>query len=77
MPRRRKKLLPTRNGTCHRCGKDIYPDEIGAGLALEALSKNPMRGQNEPIRYYPCPVHNGFHLTSEEQRTGISHPVAS
>lgn len=70
-------MLPTRCGRCRRCGKDIYPDEIGAQLALQALAQNPLRGKNEPIRFYPCPVGRGFHLTSEEKRTGITHPVAS
>ena len=77
MPRRKKTLLPTRLGKCSRCGKDIYPDKIGAGLALEVFARNPKRGKNEPIRFYPCPVHPGFHLTSEEQQAGIADPVAS
>lgn len=66
MPRRKKHRLPHREGKCLPCGgKDIYPDEIGAQLGLDFLANNPLRGRVEPVRYYPCPSGNGFHLTSQ------------
>lgn len=71
MPRRKRRILPTRAGFCVSCRKDMY-DQISAQLAKEYFSLYPHRGSLEVKRVYQCP-HNPrvFHLTSEEQRTGF------
>lgn len=68
MPKRNHKKLPSRLGVCKHCNKDLYPDRIGADLALEVLAKNPPRGADGPVRVYPCPAprnHSHYHLTSK------------
>ena len=65
MPKVRvQKKLPSRR-KCGWCGKDAYADEVAAALALDYLSKNPARGQAEPVRFYRCPKTPRYHLTSQ------------
>lgn len=50
---------------CSREGKPIIFDELGAMMAL-ARRQNRDKGE---IRYYKCPAHNHYHLTSQEKRS--------
>lgn len=49
---------------CNYTGKVIFPDELAAMLAL-ARRQNKDKGEK---RYYKCPQHNHYHLTSEHKR---------
>ena len=76
MPKRIRKVLPSHR-FCGKHGKDLYPDEVGAQMALEYLSAHPKRGYPEPKRFYRCDTGRGFHLTSEDKRTPAGESTAA
>ena len=57
-------------GTCKRCKKRNYVDEIAAKLTI-ANANAERNGNNQevlPKRAYKCPTSRYYHLTSKEDR---------
>jgi hypothetical protein len=48
-----------------QCGKQFYPDQASARLALKHVQKKMVPGKRQPIRVYPCDVCEGWHLTAK------------
>ncbi len=53
-----------------RSGKIRYKDELGAKIALASRAA---RDKGEK-RYYTCNLCNGYHLTSQDQKTEVIDP---
>lgn len=54
---------------CSPCQKFAYRDKVAGELAIERIRiKHGSERGSEPKRTYPCPYHNGWHLTSKAQR---------
>lgn len=60
------------------CGKRFYADRISADLSLAAIRARGPALSKDPVRSYPCPRCNGWHLTSvptwQSARAPIPHP---
>lgn len=48
-----------------------YRDQLGAELALMRIRRKAERKKREktPVRVYECKICNGWHTTSQEQKT--------
>lgn len=56
--------------TCKACGKRAYPTESRAYEAIENHhTYHGGTGRQMPKRAYPCQYGNGWHLTSQEERS--------
>lgn len=66
MATRRKRAKPSR-ATCPS-GKVRYRDRQRALHALRTIQGVERQRQVTPVRVYECPLCNGAHLTSMEQR---------
>lgn len=52
---------------CKACGKVSFGSQA---RALETLQwSSGQSGDHSPVRAYPCPYSNGWHLTSKDLRT--------
>jgi hypothetical protein len=52
---------------CRACNKTSFGS---IGRAEEAMDRiGPTEGRRIPKRAYPCPYGNGYHLTSQDERT--------
>jgi hypothetical protein len=49
------------------CGKNGYPDQVSARLALAAIRDTKAKKlSNLPVRVYPCDRFDAWHLTSKK-----------
>lgn len=46
------------------CGKRRFPDRIAADLSLALIRAQGRARGKDPVRSYPCPDCDGWHLTS-------------
>lgn len=52
---------------CRACNKTSFGSESRAEEVMGRIGPEP--GRRIPIRVYPCPYGNGWHLTSQTERT--------
>lgn len=64
--RRRRQLEGPARTTSDRCGKLRYSDAATATAAAELRALHPSYPDN--LRAYPCPLCDGYHITSEPKR---------
>lgn len=50
---------------CRACNKISFGSE---SRALETMGWAQEQGNRVPVRAYPCPKGNGYHLSSQEER---------
>jgi hypothetical protein len=53
---------------CKACGKNSYPSQRRAEGVIEWVTKATDR-KHLPKRAYECPYGNGWHLTSQKERS--------
>lgn len=56
-----------RKWRCRACDKTAYCGERRALAAIESIQQINPDG-HIPIRAYPCPYSNGWHITSQNER---------
>lgn len=59
--------VPARRVMCQGCGKRAFATEAQARQDLAYNRTVGGRGEEVPLRVYPCPRGNGYHLTKQQK----------